>query len=128
MGDDRLHCMIYLLTILFTIWFVFYSKYQFEERNGTSRGKWHLWGWMMRATFFVPFIIYCPNHKTDIILAAAITILLWEMLINLIALKEKIFHVGTVSQFDRRLGKMKWIVCIAFLIAAIIMKVLKVNV
>jgi hypothetical protein len=124
--------VIYPLTISFTVWFVLYSKYQFEERDRRSFGKWHLWGWMMRAVFFVPFIIlsFFPKinltaGKDDVVLAAAISILLWEILINWVALKQKIFYVGSVSTTDRKLGKTKWILCFSFLAVAIVYKIVK---
>jgi hypothetical protein len=122
--------LIYAITISFTVWFVLYSKYQFEEREKKSFGKWHLWGWMMRVIFFLPFIIlsFFPGinitaHKSDVILAGAINILLWEVLINLVALHATFFHVGTVAKTDIKLGQIKWALCFLFLILAIIYKI-----
>jgi hypothetical protein len=122
--------VIYLLTILFNLCFILYSKFQFEERVGKSHGKWHPWGWMMRALIFIPFIIlsFFPGinitaHKSDVILSIAISTVDWEVLINLIALKVNFFHVGTEAKTDIRLGKIKWLLCFLFLILAIIYKI-----
>jgi hypothetical protein len=95
--------MVYLATISFTICFVIYSKFQFQEREGKSHGKWHPWGWMMRAIFVASLLI--RPAVDDIILSAAISILLFELLINKVALNVRWFHVGTTAWWDRKIGK-----------------------
>lgn len=115
--------MIYLLSILFTIAFVYYSKWQFV--NGRS-GKWHTYGFLMRALAIVtPFVIqHFPSSWQDYLFAGTINILLWELLINKIALGVDWFHVGTTSTLDKTFGKSKWII---YTIPAIVALVIKIS-
>ncbi len=109
--------MIYLLSILFTIFFVYYSKYQFI--NGRA-GEWHIFGMLMRMTVFIPFFL--PKQQlTDIFLAGVINIILFDIGINLIALKQKWNYTGTTSKFDK-LGKTKFVIYTIMLLVAIILK------
>lgn len=113
--------MVYLATISFTICFVIYSRFQFQERQGKSHGKWHPWGWMMRAIFVASLLV--RPAVDDIILSAAISILLFELLINKVALNVGWFYVGTTAWWDRKIGKKKWWIMSALLVVAISIKV-----
>lgn len=108
--------MIYLLSIIFTLLFIVYSKYQFEEVQGTSQGKWHTHGMLMRISAIVtPFIMqYIPATWQDYLLAGAINIILWEFGINKIALKQKLLYIGSSSMLDIQLGKRKWWIYFGF--------------
>ena len=114
--------MIYILSILFTVAFVYYSKWQFV--NGRA-GKWHVYGFLMRAlAIFTPFIVqYFSATWQDYLLAGTINILLWELLINKVALNVDWFHTGTTSTLDKTLGKLKWIIYTIPLITACIIKI-----
>jgi hypothetical protein len=96
-----------------------YSKYQFK---GTS--EWHPYGMLMRIFAIVaPFIMqYKSSSWKDYFLAGAINIILWEVLINKIALKKEWLYVGTTSKLDIHLKKYKWLLYFGLLILAIIIK------
>lgn len=109
--------MIYLITSLFTLAFVYYSKYQFI--NGRA-GKWHMYGATMRALMFTPFLL--PKSAfPDIVLAGVINCILFDVGINLIALHKPWNYTGTTSEWDK-LGQAKWYLYGALLILAIIYK------
>lgn len=116
--------MIYPLTILFTLCFVFYSKYQFEDvREGWERakGKWHPYGAVMRA---LPFAIaFIETDWKDVVLAGVISIIIFEIGINVIALKKEWNYVGSTAKSDRMFGKYKWYGMVALLIAAVVIRV-----
>ncbi len=107
--------MIYLITCLFTIFFVYYSKYQFI--NGRA-GNWHLFGLLMRITVFIPFFLGSVR-LTEILLAVAINAPLFDIGINLIALKQKWNYVGTTSTLDQTFGKIKWYIYLVALLVAV---------
>lgn len=117
--------MIYITSILFTLAFVFYSKYQFaDDKVAINSGKWHPFGMFMRGLFFVAIYIntLLPVVWEDFLLASSINILLFEMGINLIALNQKLFYRGYTSKLDQKLGQTKWILMFAFLLITIIIK------
>jgi hypothetical protein len=115
--------VIYILSILFTIAFVYYSKWQFI--NGRA-GKWHTYGFLMRALAVVtPFIMQrYPAEWRDYLLAGTINILLWELLINKIALNVDWFHIGRTSFLDKTLGKTKWWIYTISVITALLARLL----
>ena len=115
--------MIYILSIAFTVAFVYYSKWQFI--NGRA-GKWHNYGMTMRVlAIFTPFIQQLvPSPWQDYLLAGTINILLWELLINKIALGVDWLHIGTTSELDIKLGKKKWLIYTAPIIIALIIKII----
>lgn len=117
--------MIYLisLSVLFTLSFVFYSKWQFIDGR---RGRWHFWGAIMRALpLIIAFLVQYLNVTwKDFLLAGSINIILWELLINKIALKTNWLHIGTTSYLDLKLGKWKWLIYSIPLITSIIIKLL----
>lgn len=114
--------MIYIVSILFTLCFVMYSKYQFEDRKPIAKNKWHVWGLIMRGLVFLPFIgnISWP----DLLLAISLCALLFELLINKIALNVGWFYVGGTAKFDIVFKKYKWLLMFIFLSLAIILKIL----
>lgn len=120
--------MIYIVTILFTIAFVFYSKYQFEEqRTKIYNGKWHPWGMAMRILFFAGLILYkfFPFDWWDVLLSGVINVILFEIGINVVALHVKWNYNGTTSAIDMKVGKVKWYVYAISLVAAIVLKTFK---
>ena len=80
----------------------------------------------MRVIFFAALFTtqYYPSRIDDYILAGTINILLFEIGINIIALKSKWKHIGTTSDTDKKLGKVKWWICFGLLAGAIIYKFL----
>jgi hypothetical protein len=118
--------MIYLLSILFTLTFVLYTRWQFSDDRGLSSGKWHPYGMLMRALAIVtPFLCTLhPNNWKDYLLAGGINIVLWEILINKIALNTKWSHVGTTSALDVKFGKAKWYIYFGFLLLTIIIRLI----
>lgn len=119
--------LIYLTSILFTIAFAMYTKYQFEDVKAgwaTAKRKWHPWGAFIRVLFFAGIIaehVY-PSGWKDILLAGVICIILWDILINVVALHVAWDYNGTTATTDKKLGKIKWFVYGGLLLAAIILK------
>ena len=118
--------MIYLLTILSTIGWVLYSKWQFSEQRGQSVGKWHPYGAMVRTLVITtPYIIQThPATWQDYILVGAINICLFDLLINKIALNKNWLYIGSTSETDIHLKKYKWYIYFGFLVASILIKIL----
>ena len=120
--------MIYLLSFSFAACMVMYSKYQFEEQQGKSVGKWHGWGMVMRLLIFV-IMAYCchftPTFK-DVLLSATLSWLLWDIGINTIALRMPLFYSSNAHRWsiDRALRKVKWYLYLAAIIGAVLFRVL----
>jgi hypothetical protein len=117
--------MIYLLSVLFTTAFILYSKWQFIDDRGGVSGKWHPYGWIMRTlAVFTPYLMqeYGTGTWKDYLLAGAINIAWWEIGINIIALGQKWWHIGTTAKFDIKLKSWKWFFIFAFLITSLIIK------
>ena len=114
--------MIYL-TILLTVFMVISQKYQILDLKGKRNTKWKGWNNCTRIGIFV--ICYLcqlfPSGIKDYILAGAINIFLFEVLINVIALQMPLFYVGKSSGFDK-LGNKKWYIMLAVLAVAIFVK------
>jgi hypothetical protein len=119
--------MIYFLTILFTLSFVLYSKWQFIDDRGGPSGKWHPYGMIMRALAVITPYLAANYGSTDwknYLLIGSINIVLWEIAINVIALGQKWWHVGTTAKFDIKLKSWKWVVYFGLLITALIIRFL----
>lgn len=100
--------MIFLLSILFTVLFVYYTKYQLKN---PKTGKWHTKGFLMRGCFFLAFLF--PATYLDIFGALILSAITFDIGINLIALdssKRKIpwYYTGQESWIDRNIGQAKW--------------------
>jgi hypothetical protein len=124
--------MIYLISILFTLAFIIYSKYQFDDEKAgwnNSKGKWHPYGFIMRVLFFVGLLVYkyFPFDYWDLLIAGAINIILWDIGINVFALKVKWNYEGETSSTDKKLGKSKWYVYACMLIGSITGKIFSKN-
>lgn len=122
--------MIYLVTILFTISFIFYSKFQFEDEKAgwtASKSEWHPFGMAMRILFFGALILfkYFPFDWCDLILCGVINIILFDIGINVIALHVKWNYEGVTSVLDKSIGKIKWYVYALLLVSSALMKILK---
>lgn len=117
--------MIYGLSILATIVFVVYSKWQFSDDRGDTSGKWHPWGMGLRILLFViPYIMqHYPASKKDYFLAGAICMIAWEIGINLIALAQKWYYVGTTAKTDIKFRKYHWLFYFGFLFVAILIRI-----
>ena len=117
--------MIYAVSIISTILFVFYSKWQFSDDRGETSGRWHGWGLAMRASTFVGAFTmqYFSSTWQDYLLAGAICCLVWEIGINVVALAVKWYHVGTTSKMDIKFRKYHWILYFVLLGGAIIIKI-----
>ena len=117
--------MIYAVSIIATILFVFYSKWQFSDDRGETSGRWHGWGLAMRASTFVgAFIMQMfPSSWQDYLLAGAICCIVWEIGINVIALAVKWYYVGSTSKLDIKFRKYHWFLYFGFLAIAILIKI-----
>lgn len=117
--------MIYLTTI-FTLIFIFYTKWQFSDDRGETQGKWHPYGLLMRLSVFI--IAYLcqlyPSDWQDYILAGVINMIGWDVELNIIALKKEWNYEGSTSIIDLKLKKTKWIIYAVLLIAAITIKII----
>lgn len=126
--DSLLKCikqyqMIYSVTIL-TFFLVLYQKSQLQDLKGKRNLKWKTWATALRAGIFAACYLLQlhPSAWQDYLLCGAINILLFELLINKIALEIDWFYVGKSSRFDK-LGKKKWWIMLGFLIATIFIKI-----
>ena len=102
--------MIYPLSILFTTLLVLYSKWQFSDDRGLSQGKWHPYGLLARVVFGVTAYISSiyPSPLPDYILSCVINVILWDIGLNMIALKKEWDYVGEESYWDKKVGRHKW--------------------
>ena len=118
--------MIYILSILFTLMFVLYSKWQFSDDWGLSSGKWHPYGMIMRVLAVItPFLCQLyPGTWSDYLLSGAINVVLWELGINVIALNKPLFYIGSTAEMDIKLGYKKWLLYFGFLLVAIVVRIL----
>lgn len=114
----------YLNAILFTLAFIMYAKWQFVSDRGGVKGKWHVWGFIMRVLFFAAILLtrLHPMQFDDIFLAGCICIVVYEVGINMIALHQKPFYNGTTSALDKRLGNLKWFAYFGLLLVAGVIK------
>jgi hypothetical protein len=118
--------LIYLTSILFTVAFVMYTKYQFEDMKATwatAKRKWHPWGAFMRVMFFVGVITehFFTSAWKDLFLAGVICVILWDILVNVVDLGVTWNYNGTTAKTDK-IGKIKWFVYAGLLLTAIILK------
>lgn len=107
--------MIYLITILFTICFVIYTKYQFDDEKAgwiKSKGQWHIWGFFMRLLFFAGLLVfkYFPFDWWDLLIAGVINIIIWDIGINVFALNVRWYYVGETSKIDKMIERLKFYV------------------
>ena len=119
--------MIYIVSILFTLAFIMYSKYQFADFKTNPYRKWKPYGMAMRALFFIGCFscFHFGNSWQDYLLAGSINILLWEWGINVIALNApSILYVGTTGKIDKAVGKYKWWAMAGLIIISIIIKII----
>ena len=102
--------MIYVLSVLFTTLFVYYTKHQLHDLWKKRNTKWKTFGWGMRVIFVVGCFLMqqFPATWQHYLLASILSIAWFDIGINLIALKEKWHYVGTTSKWDRIVGKKKW--------------------
>lgn len=118
----------YILSIAFTWCFVMYSRYQFKDErkiDGKEHDQWHPWGAWMRGLFFMQMIAmhYVDMMLVDTNLALAISMPLFDVGVNLIALNQSAFYVGKSANSDRKLGMWKWPAYLIYLIGSIILKI-----
>ena len=119
--------MIYAVGIIYTILFVYYSKFQFADLRQEKKKKWKVFGFGMRALQFLGCYLMqkYPSSWQDYLLCGSFCILLWEWGINVIALNApSILYVGTTGKLDIFFGKYKWMTMVILLIASIILKVI----
>ncbi len=118
--------MIYITSMIFTLVFVIYSKWQFSDDRGETQGKWHTSGMIMRAgSILAPFLSQLrPDDWQDYFLAGVLNIILWEILINIIALKQPWNYQGKTAKWDIKLDKWEWWLYTALLSIAISVKIL----
>lgn len=112
-----------LVCALFIISFCFYSKYQFADQRNQSavRGKWHPWGAVMRACMIA--LVWLAAGWKVAMLAGSFMLPMFDIGINLIALNEHAFYVGSTDSYDRALGMWKWPLYLILIIASIVIYV-----
>ena len=116
--------MIYIISILFTISFVFYQKHQFIDLKWKRDTGWKFWANVMKVTLLAGCYVsqFMPSAWQDYILSLAICSLVFELGYNKIAINKEWLYVGASSHFDK-LGKWKWIILLVFLIISITIKI-----
>lgn len=117
--------MIYIVSIIFTVVFVIYQKWQFIDDCGGVSGKWHKWGALLRVILFGGGYLLqkFPSTWQDYIFAASINILMWEILINIVALKQHWWYNGSTASFDKILGQYKWIIMVLLIVICSLIKI-----
>lgn len=117
--------MIYAVSIVFTLLFVFYSKWQFSSDRGETKGKWHGWGMAMRGSIPIGcFVVqHFPAVWQDYVLAVALSCIIWEIGINVIALGAKWYYVGVTAKTDIKFRKYHWLIYFGFMTLAILIKI-----
>lgn len=118
--------MIYITSFIFTLCFVIYTKWQFSDDRGETQGKWHLSGALMRAGAIIgPYLsMIRPDDWQDFVLAGVLNIILWEILVNIIALKQPWNYQGKTAKWDIFLAKWEWALYTFLLTVAIMIKIL----
>lgn len=114
--------MIYVLSLLFTTFFVFYTKYQLYDLWRKRNVKWKHFGAAMRVLFFAS--CYVTQSLSTLgwhhyLLAGVLNIIWFDIGINIIALKEKWNYVGLTSKADRKLRQRKWLYYCIFLVVSL---------
>tara|TARA_R110000868_G_C10725915_1_gene751170 strand:+ start:248 stop:610 length:363 start_codon:yes stop_codon:yes gene_type:complete len=103
------------LLVLFTLFFVYYSKYQFVNNK-----KWHKYGFLMRITVFLLGIMQLPWNQVAFV--GVLLVILWEIGINKIALNKPWDYIGSTAWTDIQYGKYKWhLMGIALIISTIML-------
>jgi len=117
--------MIYVLSILFTILFVYYSKYQFKDLKTIRNIQWKIYGVGMRVLFFVGCFLsqFINSHWQDYLLAGCINIFLFEIGINVIALNANMFWKGRSSVIDNEIGQYKWLIMSLLILFSLLIKI-----
>lgn len=113
--------MIYIFSLLFTTAFVFYQRSQFRDLKYKRNTEWKTWANVMKALFFLAFLV--PHNTTwqDVYLTISITALQFELMYNKIALNTNWFYSGNSSLFDK-LKTWKWVILFTSLILSLILK------
>jgi len=122
-----LTAIFYIYNIAFTFVFALYTKYQFEDEKAgwaKSKGQWHKYGLLMRLMVPGAFVVanYINFALDDLLLAGAICMPLWDILINKIALKTSWFYNGSTSTTDKTMKGIKWIAYAGILIGSVVIK------
>jgi hypothetical protein len=118
--------MIYLISILITLCFCFYTKYQLKDLWSNRKFEWKRWGMLMRALIIFGLfeMQYFKVNWQNGLLCGVLNIIIFEIGINLIALNKSVFYVGTTGQIDKHLGSKKWIIYIILLLSSIAILIL----
>jgi hypothetical protein len=85
---------------------VFYSKYQFIERDTRTleaNRKWHFWGAVNRASVLA--ILWSHTGFVVATICGLLYFVLFDALINLWALKRPISYIGKTARMDIIAGK-----------------------
>ena len=107
--------LFYFLPLSFIIFFALYTRWQIEdELDGKLQWtkpdqKWHRYGLLMRATFFLSMVGWCMYPKVSwfhFALLAPLMAVAFDMGINF-ARKRNLFAIG-VDGWDKKIGYWKW--------------------
>jgi hypothetical protein len=129
-NTDNLY-MVYLITILFTVCSVFYTKFQFEDEKAgfeNSKGKWHPFRLAMAVLLFAALLVdrYFPFDYWDLAICAGLNVL-FDLGVNKFALHVKWFYNGETAKTDKIFGKFKWYGYAVVIVASIIGKIISKN-
>lgn len=118
--------MIYLLSIPFIVFYVLYQKFQLKDLASKRNLIWKHYGVIIRIWFFISAYIfeYPKGQWQDYLIAGVLNEIIFELLINKIALKQSFWFVGSSSAWDNILGKRKWLLMGLALIITIFIKIL----
>lgn len=122
--------MVVIVSLVFTLLFVFYFKWQHKDKlfgpnyYPQASKKWHLFGLLMRAAFFLGPLcaVYFKTTWQDVLLALSLSAPLYDIGINVFALNQPPFYPGGTSALDKLLGGLKWILYLVLLGVALFFK------
>lgn len=123
--------MIYLVTILYTVCSVFYTKFQFEDEKvgfEKAKGKWHPFRLAMAVLLYGGLLVgkYFSFDLWDFALCAGLNVI-FDLGVNKFALHVKWFYNGETAKTDKIFGKYKWYGYAVVLAASIIGKIFSKN-
>lgn len=111
-----IHVIIMIASLMFTIGFAFRNKWQFAEMNALNSNiaqkankKWHSWQAVVQLAFYV--IIGLSTHEAYGIATALLYLsffwLLFDGILNKVALNKPFFYVGTTAFIDKQFQRFK---------------------
>lgn len=108
-----------------------YFKYQNQDEADGWGGYnkpdrlWHLWGGVQRRSVdaLLMAAAILGSAWQDVLLSTMIQLPLYDISINLLALGKPALYPGSSTEYDKRLGMLKWPMYLVFIAGAVAVKV-----